>query len=153
MKNLFYLLIFAYTLCLASCGSGGHEVGRISIDKLSSTTYMNPVKLELELKKDQNIKFWSDIEMYYEDEVDLNYKIKIMKDNRNYGSFSFDPRDNRKKSTNKMQVDSNEVHWKVVGIGANYVIPEDAIYTFEVALVIDNNQTFRINHADLIIKR
>ena len=114
---------------------------------------MNTVELELDLKKNQNISFWSDIDMYYEDSVQLEYQFKILKNSKLIGSFSFDPRLTTMKTVDDKIIEENKTWWKINGKGMNYKVTESANYSLQFAVVINNNQTFRINYADLIIKK
>ncbi|WP_396602170.1 hypothetical protein [Algibacter sp. R77976] len=154
MKNL--IIFISISLLVLGCTAlTGEEVGRLKINALSPEKESNLVVKEatLELKKGDEIGIWSDIDVEYEDDVILRFRIAIERNGEKYGGLEIDPMD---KSITIGEVKTSvfgKTNWSFVGKNSKIKIEEDGKYTFKGLLVSSENRSLNIIKAEIILKK
>jgi hypothetical protein len=148
------ILIILSILLFSSCNITGEEVGRLPINEVSRDNENLIMKeTTITLKKDENIGFWSEMDMSYEGDLGLRFRIEILKDDLPYGGLEIDPME-KNITLGEFKTDINgKVDWSFTGKNASLTIDEDADYTFKGVLLSNNNPTLKIEKAEVIIKK
>lgn len=132
----------------------GEEIGRLRINKVS-TDENNLIMDEtsIQLKKDDEIAFWSDMDLEYEGDVQLRFKMEISNNGQSLGTLEIDP---TKKNMTIGEVQTNfgsSTDWSFMGKNTEITIEEDGNYTFKGILVASENETLKINKAEIVLKK
>src|SRR4051794_28724015 len=90
MKKL--LKLFAISLVLAGCDAlAGKEVGRLQINQLSTEGNLVAKETTLDLKKGDEIGIWSDMDIAFEGNIALRFRVEIKKDGKIIDGLEVDP--------------------------------------------------------------
>jgi len=149
-------LISLFTLALLFIGCSaltGEEIARLAINKVSSKGNFIDKDVILELKKGDEIAFWSDMDMAYEGEVNLRFRVKIFKNDAKMSELEIDP---MKKSITIGEVKSSimdKTKWSFTGKNSELKIEEDASYRIAAILIASNNPSLEVTKAELILKK
>ena len=156
MKNTVLLFLFVIiSIFLSSCSViTGEEIGRLSINKVSSDNQnMIIEEVSIQLKKDQEIALWSDMDIEYEESVGLLFKIEISKGDSIIGVLEIDPTDkNRTLGEVKTSI-MGKTEWSFSGKNKKMKMEEDALYAFKGILIASENASLKINKAEIVIKK
>lgn len=141
-------------LVLAGCSAlTGEEVGRLAINKVSSEDNLIKKEASVALKPGDEIALWSDMDMEYEGDVTILFRVSMSKDGKDLGSMDVDP---RKKDMTIGEVKTSlgdKTSWSFSGRGAIIPITEAGNYTFEAILLASNNPSLNIKKAELVLKK
>ncbi len=142
------------TILLASCSAiFGEEIARIPINEVSSHDNMIMKEVSVELTKDEEIAIWSDMDIEYEGNVELRFKLEIFKDGKLHGQLELDPTE-KHVSVNEVKTSINgKTDWRFEGKNTKLRVEEDANYTFKGMLVASDNPTLVVNKAEIVLKR
>lgn len=144
------IFLWSLTGCKSLIGT---EVARLPINQVSLSEESLILKeASLDLKKDEEIVFWSEMDFEYEGNVQLLFKVAIFKDGMDYGGLDIDP--------TKMNVTLKELkksimgktEWSYTGKNTKITIKEDGNYTFKGILIASENPSLVINKAELVLK-
>lgn len=138
---------------MTSCSLNGEEIGRLKINEPSHGENIIIKEVTIPLDKEDKISFWTEMDVIYEDQVSIRFKVEILKDNQPYGGLEIDPF--QKKVTigeTKTEINGTTT-WSFTGKNASLSIHEDGEYTFRGILVTSTNETLKIDKADVIIKK
>ncbi|WP_417859351.1 hypothetical protein [Xanthomarina gelatinilytica] len=150
----YFKFIIPVLLFLLSCNSIlKKEVGRLKINKLSTESNLVIEQTELNLKKDDDIKVWSDIDIEYEGDVTLMFRIEILKDDENLGVLEVDPMEKSVTIGELKTSIMGKTNWSFTGKNSNITIEEDGIYTFRGLLVSSENPSLTITKAEIVLKK
>lgn len=151
MKNKF--LITFISLLLISCSSlTGEEVARLSFDEISTDDNLIIKEAEIDLLKGDEIYLWSQMNFEHTDNIELRFRIEILKNGEKYGGLEIDPTDKNITIGEMKSTINNKTKWRFSGKNSEIKIKEDGKYTFKAILVTSENPSLKINKADLIIK-
>ncbi|WP_225034894.1 hypothetical protein [Winogradskyella sp. SM1960] len=141
-------------LLMVSCGLTGEEVARLAINEVSkSDDNLIIIEDQVELKKGDEIAFWSDMDYNYEGQISLKFKIEIIKNDEKLGVLEIDPTD-KNITIGELKTSINgKTDWSFTGKNTELDIKEDGNYTFRGLLVASENSTLEINKAELVIKK
>jgi hypothetical protein len=156
MKRTLSLLITAFSLLLFSGCSAltGEEIGRLPINQVSTDNNNMIVKeISLELKKDDEIAIWSDMDIEYEGNVALRFRIEILKNGENFGGLEIDPTDKNITIAEVKTSLMDKTDWSFSGKNSEIKIEEDGNYTFKGILVSSENSTLKVNKAEIVLKK
>jgi hypothetical protein len=148
-----YLTILTLLLLSGCSALTGEEVGRLAINQLSSADNLIKKEASVVLKPGDEIAFWSEMDMEYEGEPTIRFRISITKDGKDLGSMEVDP---RKKDMTLGEVKTSigdKTSWSFSGRGAIIPITEEGNYTFEAILLASDNPTLVIKKAELVLKK
>lgn len=152
MKKLFTLL--ALPLLLTACDAiTGKEVGRLPINQVSTESNTVIKETTLDLKKGTELKIWSDMDIAYDGDAQLRFRIEVLKDGKEFTSLDIDP--------TKKNISIGEFHssingknkWSFSGKNGELKIEDDGKYTFKGILVASDNPSLKISKAELVFKQ
>jgi hypothetical protein len=147
-------LVLITCLFLFGCSAfTGEEVGRLAINQVSSVGNLIKKEASVVLEPGDEIAFWTEMDMEYEGDVTILFRIAITKDGKDLGSMEIDP---RKKDMTIGEVKTSlgdKISWSFSGRGAIIPISEAGNYTFEAILLASNNSSLVIKKAELVLKK
>lgn len=155
VNNSFKKLVlgFILPLFLMGCSLTGEEIARLDINKLSTKNNFIFKEATLDLKKGDEITFWSDMDMEYKGTVSLRFRLKIFKNGVEVSQIDIDP---TKKNITIGEVKTalmDKTNWSFTGKNHELKIEEDATYAFKAVLISSKHPSLKINKAELIIKK
>jgi hypothetical protein len=131
----------------------GEEISRLAINKVSTKGNFIDKDVMLELKQGDEIAFWSEMDMAYEGDINLRFRVKIFKNDIKMSELDIDP---MKKSITIGEVKTsimNKTKWSFTGKNYELKIEEDASYRIAAILIASNNPSLEVTKAELIIKK
>lgn len=156
MKRTLSLLIAAFTILLFTGCSAltGEEIGRLPINQVSTDDDNLVIKeLSLDLKKGDEIAIWSDMDIEYEGDVAMRFRVEILKNGENFGGLEIDPTDKNITIGEIKTSLMNKTDWSFSGKNSEIKIEEDGNYTFKGILVASENRTLKVNKAEVVLKK
>ena len=151
-KELFQLTIVL--LLFNACDSiTGKEVARIAINEASSPDNLIVKDVSLDLKNGDEIIFWSDMDMEYEGNVDLRFRVQILKDGEEFGSLEIDPTDKNVTIGEIKTSIMNKTNWRFSGRNTKIKIDSAGKYVFKALLATSDNPSLKIKKAEIVIKQ
>lgn len=152
MKKLIPILVFIITLFGCSTLTG-EEIGRLEINTVSTEGNLIIKETVLDLKKGETIAIWSEMDMKYEGEINLMFKIQVFKNEKELGVFEIDPTD-KKITIGEIKTSvMGKTNWSFSGKNTQFTIKDDGEYTFKGILVASNNPSLEIEKAEIILKK
>jgi hypothetical protein len=152
MKKLLELLVIA--LILTGCDAiTGKEVGRLQINKLSTEGNLVIKETTLDLKKDEEIGIWSDMDIEYEGDVAMRFRVEIWKHGKKVNGFEIDPTDKNVTMGEVKTTVMGNTDWSFTGRNTAYKIDEDGQYTFKGTLVASDNSSLKVTKAEIVFKK
>ena len=153
MKKTFYLLLLVVSIITNGCGFTADEIGRVSIDQLSTEGNIQSKSITLDLKNGDKLSYWADMNIEFEGELALEFQVRLTFNEKQLGARSFNPFDRDITMGEVKSTLLNKTTWRFSGRMKHFTIPEDGKYTFEVILLSNGNETFKMNKADLVFKK
>ena len=153
LKKLF--IIIALPVFLANCSAlTGEEIARLEINKVSTgKDNMFNDRTILELKKDDEIMFWSDMDIAYKGATELRFKVGIFKDGALIKKIEIDPtKKNITLGEAKTEV-MGKTNWSFLGKNTELKIEEDGKYGISAILTATNNSNLKVTKAELVVKK
>jgi hypothetical protein len=131
----------------------GEEIGRLKINELSPENQLVIKEVALDLKKGDEIGIWSDIDIEYEDDIILRFRIGVDKDGEEHGRFEIDPTEKSITTGELKRTIMRKTNWKFMGKNSKIKIEEDGKYTFKGLLVASDNPSLKITKAEIVLKK
>lgn len=153
MKKTLFLL--SLSIFFVSCSMiTGEEIGRLKINKLStSEENLFEDETTIDLKKDEEIAFWSEMDIEYSNDIQLLFRLRVYKNDEPYGILEIDPFQ-KNMTLNEVKTSiNNDTEWSFTGKNNTLTIKEDGKYTFKGILKGSKNNTLKINKAELVLKK
>ncbi|MGJ8684321.1 MAG: hypothetical protein ACSHWW_06840 [Nonlabens sp.] len=153
MKKLITIIILSITLI--SCDAiTGVELGRLPINEVSTGKDHKILKeFTVDLKKGDEIGIWSDMDMQYEGDVTLTFKMTMFKNENRIATMDIDPTDKYVTIGEVQKTIFGKTDWSFMGKNTKLTIDEDATYTFKGILVASQNPTLQLHKAEVVFKR
>ena len=149
-----FLTLLALTLVLSACDAlTGKEVGRLQINKLSTEGNLIIKETTMDLKKDDEIGIWSEMDLEYDGDVALRFRIEILKDGEKIGGFEIDPTDKNITIGEARKTFNGHTSWNFTGKNTEYKVESDGKYTFKGILIASENSTLKITKAEVVFKK
>lgn len=154
MRKVFYILVAVATTTLLACAAlKAKEIARISIEQLSTSDQKLWKQTSVDLKKGDILRFWTEMDMEFEDDLKLEYQVQYIKNSDTLGYITLNPFE-RKVSVGESKASlMNKTTWSFGGQMDILEITENAKYTFRVILVSNGNETLKLNKADFVLKK
>ena len=150
MKKIIPLLTLLF-LSFSCDALTGTEIGRLKINSISTEENIIEKSITLDLLKDEKINLWSEMNMNYEGEAQMQFNVGIFLGDELYEAIAFDPRE-KNASIKESHTDiMGKVKWKFTGRNGSYTILEDGKYTIKAYFVASKN--VNIEKAELVIKK
>lgn len=144
----------ALSLVLAGCDAMlGKEVGRLPINQLSSEGNLVIKETTLDLKKDDEVAIWSDMDIEYEGDVALRFKVEMLKNGEKMGGFEIDPTEKNITTGEIKTTVMDKTSWSFSGKNSEIKIEEDAEYTFKGILVASDNPSLKVTKAEVFFRK
>ncbi|MDC1162592.1 hypothetical protein OAT18_04040 [Tenacibaculum sp.] len=149
------LILLASLTLLTGCDAlTGKEVARLSINQVSTDDNNLIIKeTSLDLKNGEEIAIWSDMDIKYEGDVDLRFKIEVLKNGENFGGLEIDPTEKNITIGEVKTSLMGKTDWSFFGKNSEIKIEEDANYTFKAILVSSESTTLKITKAEIVLKK
>jgi len=146
------LIAFLPLLLIGCSALTGEEIARLKINKVSTEGNFTAKEAMLDLKKGDEIAFWSDMDMEYDGDVKILFKVKIFKSTTKVAQFEIDPT-NKNITIGEVKTDiMDKTKWRFSGKNHDLIIEEDATYRITSILVASENPSLKIDKAELVIK-
>lgn len=151
MRNNIILVICS--LLLVSCGAFlGEEVGRMPFTLLSNDS-TNIQQISLDLKKDEIITFWAEMDLAYEGELELLYTVEVWQDTVKIGGFQIDALNTNPTLMEVKTSFNDQTSWSYKGKMDFLKIKEEDHYTFKAILQSNDGAIVTLNKADLVLRK
>ncbi|MEO1053488.1 MAG: hypothetical protein AAFX87_22830 [Bacteroidota bacterium] len=151
-RNLLLLLVLLSVLTACSALMG-EEIARLPINGVSSPDSLIMKETSLNLKKGDEIAFWSEMDMAYEGDVGLRFRVEVLKDGEAHGGLEIDPTEKNITAGEVKTSLMGKTNWRFTGRNTSVDIDEDGNYTFKAILVASENPSLVIEKAELVIKK
>lgn len=151
MKTLRLIIL----LCVVTQGCDnifGKEVARIKIDRLSNNE-LSVKETILNLKKDEEVSLWADMDLEYENDLSLVYSIEIWKDGRLLGNFDLDAMDVNPRMMEIKTSFNDKTSWSYKGKMRSFKAEDTGTYLVKAILRSSENPTLVLNKAELVFKK
>jgi hypothetical protein len=152
MKRLLTLL--AISLALTACDAiTGKEVGRLQINQLSTEEDLVIKETTFDLLKDDEIGIWSEMDIEYEGDIGLRFKIEILRNDENLGVLEIDPTEKNITLGELRTTIGGKTTWRFSGKNTEYKIEENGKYTFKGIFIASDNPSLKVNKAEVVFKK
>lgn len=154
-KTQLLLIILMSVAFLTGCDAlTGKEIARIPVNQISVNDSNLIIKeTSLALKKGDEIGIWSDMDVEYEGDVYLRFKLEIWKNGAKLGGLEIDPMEKNITIGEVKTTLMDKTNWSFTGKNTEITIEEDANYTFKAILVAVSNTTLIVKKAEIILKK
>ncbi|MGZ4048472.1 MAG: hypothetical protein ACXVPU_15515 [Bacteroidia bacterium] len=154
MKLLQKLFIYAFISILVSCDSlSSKEVARIPVNTISDIDHPDWKITSLDLKAGEKLWFWTDMDIEYKGNPELTYQIQLIKNADTLGYIEFHPFDKKITLGEIKTTLFGKTKWSFKGSMDFLKIKENGKYTFRAILASSQNQSVKLNKADLVLKK
>ncbi len=147
------LTFLAFPLLLTACGMFGEEVGRLPVNEASTSENGDRKEITLNLKKGDEITIWSDMDLEFDGNVSLMFKVEVLKDDKAHLFIDFDPTDVNVTLGEYESIVGNHTNWSYEGKNTTFPIEEDGAYTFKAILLNTATPSLKLKKAELIFKK
>lgn len=150
------LLIIVISISLFSCSPifKEKEIGRLPINKVSLSDTMQIVKsISLQLKKNDVIGIWVDMDIEFNNDLGLEFLVEVFKDSIYQGDFRINPFDTHATFHESEIKWMGKTKWSCEGRTGHCDITSDANYIFKGWLFSSKNPTLIIRKAEVILKK
>lgn len=152
MKKSLKILVLA--ILFSSCSAlTGEEIARISIKEISTENNLKIEQTTLDLKKGEEIAIWSEMDMKYEGDLGLRFRIEILKNDSTYKQLELDPMEKNITIGETKTSIMGKTNWSFSGKNGELLIDEDAKYTINAILVSSDNPSLVLTKSDLVFKK
>lgn len=150
----FLLLAPIGLFLLPSCEAlTGKEIARLTIDSLSSPDHLVMGEATLPLKQGGAVSFWSHMDMAYDGEAALLFRVRVLRGDSDLTLLEIDPTE-KNITVGETRTDiGGHTTWSFTGKNHEWTVPDDATYTFKAILTADENSSLKINKAELLLKQ
>ena len=134
--------IIALSFFLVACDK---EIGRI--DHTNNTVG----KIQLDLKKDKEVRIWTEIDIEYKGKPLFVYDFGFYKGNQFLLKGGTDPLVCINKKNESLITKNGITHWKFYGkLEGNFIPKEDTIFTFKTTFIKNKRPDLKINKAVIV---
>ena len=148
------ITILTFIILLFGCSAlTGEEIGRLEINAVSTEGNLIIKEIVLDLKKGETIAIWSEMDMIYEGEVNIMFKIQVFKKEKELGIFEIDPTDKKITIGEFKTTAMGKTNWSFSGKNTQFKIDEDSEYTFKEILLASDTSSLEIEKAEIVLKK
>ena len=130
----------------------GEEVARMDIQETSDRELIIK-QATVNLKKGDEVAFWTEMDLEYENDLALRYSVEVWKDSQRLKAFDLDALNTNVRMMEVRTSFGNKTSWSYTGRMGKMEIAEDGIYDFKAILRSSGNPTLVLNKANLVLKR
>ena len=147
-------LLLALAAPLGACDAlFGKEVARLPINVVSTAEREVTKEATLQLKKDEKIALWSEMDLAYEGEAPVRFQVVVSKDGAPFKQLEIDPTEKNVSVGEVKTVVNAKVNWRFSGKNAELIAPAAGTYTFKARLVAAPNPSLKVAKAELVLKK
>jgi hypothetical protein len=151
-KNMVWQL--ALVALMSGCnGLFGKEVARLPINVVSTDGHDVVKEATLQLKKDDEVAVWSDMDLAYEGASPVRFQVVVTKDGEPFKQLEIDPTEKNVTVGEVKSTVNDHVNWRFTGKNAVLTIPVNGAYLFKARLIAAPNPTLKITKAELVLKK
>lgn len=153
MKKIWTFVLLAPIII--GCGTlSEKEIGRLSINEVS-TSEENYIEREvsISLAKDDEIAFWSEIDIEYERDLELRFRVELLLDDVHYGDVDINPMDKKVTIGEIKTTLGSKTKWSFEGRNRAIRMEKGGKWTFKGFLISSESPSLIVNKAELIIKK
>ena len=148
LSTLFVALFVV--MILTGCGE---EIGRIPVNRIIPPGSPDTPEITLDLNEGDEIGIWSDMDMEYVGNVDMQFILEIFLNGESKGVMRYDPRDkNISMMETKTQIGS-EVNWSYSGKNTSMTAESTGAYTFKANFVANPSGNLKLDQAEVVFKK
>ena len=152
--HTFVLIGSAAAFLLSSCEAiTGKEIARMTIDTLSTPDHLVMGETTLPLKQGEAVSFWSHMDMAYDGEAALRFRVRVLRGDSDLTLLEIDPMQKNVTMGETRTDIGGHVEWSYTGKNHEWTVPDDATYTFKAILTAEENNSLKINKAELLLKQ
>jgi hypothetical protein len=149
-----FIMLSLMGFYLAGCSAlTGEEVGRLAINTVSSEEGLITKETTINLKQGDEIVFWSDMDISYEGDAALRFRLTIQKEGASPDNLEIDPTVKDMTLGEVKTTLGNKTTWSFSGRNFIFNVQEDGRYNFKAILVASENSSLTIRKAELVIKK
>lgn len=153
-KQLPLLAAFCSVLLLPSCEAlTGKEIGRLSVAGVSTDSNFVVGETSVPLHKNEEVALWSHMDMEYDGEIDLLFRVRLVRDSMIVQELEMDPREKNITVGEVQSTFGGHTKWSFTGKNATVTIPADGTYNFQAILVASNPDALKLTTAELVLKQ
>lgn len=130
----------------------GEEVARMDIQETSDRELIIK-QATVNLKKGDEVAFWTEMDLEYENDLALRYSVEVWKDSQRLKAFDLDALNTNVRMMEVRTSFGNKTSWSYTGRMGKMEIAEDGIYDFKAILRSSGNPTLVLKKANLVLKR
>ncbi|CAN5489073.1 hypothetical protein BH10BAC1_BH10BAC1_13380 [soil metagenome] len=153
-QKYIHILPFLFLLTLTACDAlKSKEVARIPINQISNANAPDWKSTTIDLDKDDKLFFWTDMNIEYEGDLQLEYQVQIIKDTDTIGYVHLRPFEKNVTIGEVKTTFFNKTTWSFSGSIDFLKIKETGKYTFRSALFASKTDGVLLKKADLVLKK
>jgi hypothetical protein len=131
----------------------GEEIARIKISEISREGAIHWKSTTVDLKADEKVYFWTDMNLEFEGPLAMRYQIQLIKDADTLGLIELDPFEKDITIGEIKTTLNDKTNWRYSGRMDFHQIKEAGKYTFRTRLVTSPNRSLQLKQADLVLKK
>ncbi len=147
-------LSLVMTLLISCDALTGVEVARLAVNEVTvDNTNLIIKETSLDLKKGDEISIWSEMDFEYEGDVELRFKIEILKDGEQLGRLEINPTEYNMSLGEVKTTWNGKTDWSFTGKNSEIKIEDDGNYTFKALLIASENPSLKVAKAEVLLKK
>ena len=151
MRKILPAIIIACTF--PACDAiTGKEVARLELNRISNKELVIK-ETRLNLRKGEDVAFWTEVDMEFENDLALAYFIEVWKDSTLQGSFQLDALETNPTLMEMKTTFNGKTSWSYTGKMDFLRIEDDGDYAIKAIIKSSDNPTLLLHKADLILKK
>lgn len=132
----------------------GKEIARLTVDSVSTSEHIVERSVTLPLKKGDAIGLWSHMDLSYDGDAALRFKVRIVQpDSTELPMLELDPMQKNITIGEMQSTIGGHTNWSFTGKNGEVKVPADGTYTFRTILVAQDNPTLQVKKAELLLKK
>ncbi len=153
MRNHIFIIAACITLLFTGCEAlTGKEIGRIAVGGVSTDFDTVMGVATLALHKNDKVTVWSDMDMEYDGDLGMAFRIRLLRDTSIVQEFRVDPREKNVTVGEVKTSFGNHTSWRFTGKNTSITIPEDGNYTVQAILVCSDPAVLTVRKAEVVLK-
>ena len=151
MNKLTTLIVALFAvMILAGCGE---EIGRIPVNRVIPPGSPDTPEITLELTEGDDIGIWSDMDMEYVGNVDMQFVLEVFFEGESEGVMQYDPREKNISMMESKTTIGGETNWSYSGKNTSMQVKSTGAYTFKANFIANPSQNLKLEQAEVVFKK
>lgn len=152
-KILLFLCAFSILFILSCAALSAKEIGRVPFS--SASTSQNPEwkSITLDLKKDEMLWFWTDMDVEYDEDLVIEYAVQTIRGKDTLGYIKLEPFKKNVTLNEEKTTLIGHTNWHFNGQMDALKVKETGTYIFRVVLIAEPNTSIKLKRGDLVLKK